>query len=194
MARTIANKGERLYIDSNVLVYYFYSKQRRQFFKKSKKLLEKIANNKFEGVISSLTLMELVKALRELLVQFGQIRKVEDVEEIIHKNVSSLFAIGNIRFVEGGPPDFESMPEVEELYFCTVCREALATINECTGKPDIDRETGRIVHKGLHAPDILHIILAKKLQCDKLATFEWNFKEAKDEIVPLILQDYNAIW
>jgi len=194
LPKTFASKGERLYIDSNVLVYYFYTKQQRDFSKKAQALLKKIENTKFEGVISSFTLMEVIKSLRELLVKYGNIRKVADIEEIIRQQISGLFAIRNIRFVEGRPPDFTPMPEVKELYFCTVCNEALGIISECTGKPDIDRGTGEVVHRGLHAPDILHVALAKKLQCDKLATFEWNFQETIKEIVPLILQDHNAIW
>jgi len=194
LPRTIASRGERLYIDSMVLIYYFYSKQRKDFSEKAKIFLQKIERAKFEGVISSLTLMEVIKSLRELLIKYGNIRKIAEIEEIIRQQISGLFAIGNIRFVEGRPPDFRPVPEAEELYFCTVCNEALAILHECTGKPDYDREEDKIVHKGLHAPDILHIVLAKKLQCDKLATFEWNFREAEKEIVPLILQDPNAIW
>jgi hypothetical protein len=100
----------------------------------------------------------------------------------------------NIYFIEGRPPDFKLMPEVEHLYYHVVSNEALGILRACTGRPDIEPHTGGTVHFGLHAPDVFHIVLAKKLQCDKLATFEWNFKEAEKEIVPLILQDYNAIW
>jgi len=191
---TIARKGERLYIDANVLVYYFYSKQRKDFFKKAQNLLQKIENNKFEGIISSLTLMEVIKSLRELLVKYGNIRRSKEIEEIIRQQIHQLFTFRNIRFVEGRPPELIPMPESEKLYFCTVCNEALAILHRCTGKTDVDRVTGEFVHRGLSAPDILHVVLANKLQCDKLATFEWNFKEAKEEIVPLILQDYDAYW
>lgn len=194
MPRTIASKGERLYLDANVLVYYSYSKQRNDFFRRAKALLQKIESGKFEGVISSLALMELIKSLRQLLIEHGGVRSVEDIEKIILQQIRQLFSIRNIRIVEGRPPDFKPMPEVKDLFYCTVCNEAIAVLQECPGKPDVDRRTGRVVHMGFHAPDVLHIVLAQKLQCDKLATFEWNFKEAQREITPLILQDHNAIW
>jgi len=191
---TVARRGERLYIDSNILVYYFYTKQRNDLSKKAQNLLQKIESAKFEGVISSFTLMEVMKSLRELLIKYGNVRKVTDIENIIREQIFGLFAIRNIRFVEGRPPDFTPMSEVKELLFCKICNEAFSILCKCTGKPDYDQETGQVVHKGLHAPDILHIVLAKELQCDKLATFEWNFREAQKEIVPLILQDRNTFW
>ena len=194
MPVTTASRGERLYIDANVIVYYFYTRQREDFSRKARNLLQKIENNKFEGVVSSLTLMEVMKSLRELLVRYGGIHRVDEVEKIIREALSALFAIRNIRIVEGRPPEFKPMRETQELHFCTVCNEALGILRECPGKPHVDRETGETVHMGLHVPDFFHVVLAKKCQCDKLATFDWDFKEAQNEIVPLILQDYNTIW
>ena len=72
---TIAYKGERIYIDANVLVYYFYSKYRQDFSRNATDLLNKVVTKKFEGIISNLTIMELIKSLRELLVDTSGIWK-----------------------------------------------------------------------------------------------------------------------
>jgi predicted nucleic acid-binding protein len=194
LPRIVACKGEKLYIDANVLVHFLYTKQRQDFSKKAKNLLQKIENRHFQGVISSLALMELIKSLRELLIAYGNVRKTDDVEKIIREQISNLFKIKNIVFFEGRPPDLEPMPEALGLYYCEVCNEALTLLYKCTGKASLDNETGKIIHKGLHTADVFHVVLARKSHCNKIATFEWNFKEAEKEITPLILQDYDSIW
>ena len=191
---TIANKGERIYIDTNVLVYYFYTKQRKDLSDKAKLFLQRIESSKFEGIISSITLMELIKSLRELLIKFGKMRDMDTVEAVILQQIKELYAINHMHFVEGHPPEFEPLEEVEELYYYTISNESLKLIQQCKGKVWADRETGEPEHAGLHPIDIIHIVLAKQLHCNKIATFEWNFKEASTEVVPLILQDQNTLW
>jgi len=194
MPLTIANSGERIYIDTNVLVYFFYTKQRKDFSDKAKLFLGKVETSKFEGVISSITLMELIKCLRELLVKFGKIYDLNRVDEIICQQIKVLYSIDNIRFAEGRPPEYDPTTEVENLYYYAVSNESLKLIQSCKGKVYPDYNTGVAEHTGLHPIDIIHVVLAKQLQCDKIATFEWNFKETANEVTPLILQDSNSVW
>ena len=49
MPLTIANKGDRIYIDTNVLVYFFYSKQRGDLSDKAKRFLKEIEKEKLES-------------------------------------------------------------------------------------------------------------------------------------------------
>lgn len=194
MYKIFAVKGERIYLDANVLVYYFYSKQNQRFHIKAKKLLEKIENKKYEGIISSLTLMELIKSLRELLIKYSGIRRMDDVEKIVRDSISKLFTIRNMYFMVGYNEAIPVLSETKELYYNTVSKEAFDIMCNCSGKCDYAYNSGEIEHKGLHAPDVFHVVLAKKCKCDKLATFEWNFLQTKNEISPIVLQDSNAYW
>lgn len=194
MPLTIANKGDRIYIDTNVLVYFFYSKQRGDLSDKAKRFLKEIEKEKFEGIISSITLIELIKCLRELLVKFGGIADINKVDEIIGQQLKVLYSINNIHFVEGYPPKFEISPDVDQLYYSTVSNNSLKLIQAYKGRVLPDYNTGKAEHQGLHPIDIIHVVLAKQLHCDKIATFEWNFQETSGEVTPLILQDRYSVW
>jgi len=193
---TIARKGERIYIDSNVFVYCFYSKHKPNLYAKAKDFLSKVENGKFVGIVSSATIMEIIKSLRELLVKYGRVKSTQDVETLVQQCISPLFSIppDRMKFLEGRPPDLIPMPEAKEMYYYNVSNEALRTMQKYPGKIGTDMDTGEPEHKGLHAVDTFHVVLAKKLQCDKLATFAWEFKETAAEITPLILIDNNAFW
>ena len=194
MPLTIVNKGERIYIDTNVLVYYFYTRQREDFSEKAKRFLQRVESNKFEGVISSVTLMELIKVLRELLVTYGKIRDMNMIESVINQQIKELYSMNNICFVEGRPPDLKPVVEVEKLYYYSITSRSLNLLQTCRGKIDADHETGEPEHAGLHPLDIMHVVLAKQLNCHRIATFEWNFKEASGEVPALVLQDRNTLW
>lgn len=194
MPLIIAQKGDRIYIDTNVLVYFFYTKHRADFSQQAKRFLMEIEKSKFEGVISSITLMELINCMRELLVAYGNVKDVSAVDQIVSQQLKVLYSIANIHFVEGYPPDFELSPDIEQLYYSTVSNNSLRLIQACKGKILPDYNTGKVEHKGLHPIDIIHVVLAKQLHCDKIATFEWNFQETAAEVTPLILQDHNTVW
>jgi predicted nucleic acid-binding protein len=194
MPLTIANTGDRIYIDTNVLVYFFYTKQRPDFSEMAKEFLKKIEKSKFEGVITSITLMELIKCLRELLVKYGNIIDANKLDEIICQQLKVLYSIGNIRFVEGHPPEYAPETELEQLYYYTISNKSLKLMQNCKGRVYPDYNKGTAEHEGLHPMDIMHVVLAKQLHCDKIATFEWNFRETAKEVIPLILQDRDSVW
>jgi hypothetical protein len=43
------------------------------------------------------------------------------------------------------------------------------------------------VHDGLGSPDCIHVFLARRYGCDKIATFDHDFEESRPDIVPLLL-------
>jgi len=196
---TEARKGDRIYIDSNVLVYCFYSKYRTDYYlydyhNKAKDFLSKVQSGKFEGITSSITIMEFVKILRESFIEYGKMKSMRDVEERVRECVSALFSIKHIKIIEGRVPELKPMFEAENLYYYAVSNEALQIMQRYVGKIVTDVETGEPKHSGLHPTDAFHVVLAKQLKCDKLATFAWEFKETEREITPLILIDHNTFW
>lgn len=187
---TIATKGERLYLDSCIIIAYFTSFH--PFHAKAKDILSKIESNKFTGIISSLCLMEFMKILREALVESG-LRAMDEVEKIIKEHLKTLFMTDNIRFVEGRPPEFEPISEVKTAYFYIISHDSFRVLSQYCGCVKLD-ENQNPMHDGLSPSDAVHIALAKHVGCDKLVTTDWDFKECQSEITPLILGDSNAIW
>lgn len=190
MQPIIAMKGERLYLDSCVIIAYF--SRRHHFHRKAKDILSKIENDKFVGVISFLSLMEFMKILRQALVKSG-LGSMDDVENTIKEHLKVLFVLDNIRFVEGRPPELEPIPEIKSAFFYTISCDSFRILSKYRGCIKID-EKQTPTHDGLSPSDAIHIALAKHLGCDKLVTTDWDFKECQDEITPLVLGDRNSIW
>lgn len=189
----IARKGDRIYIDANVLVYYFYSKYRPYFYQKANDFLLKVQGGKFEGVISCITIMEFIKSLRELFVEYGKIGSMQEVENLVQQFVRDVFSIAHLKFVGGCPADMGPTFRTEELYKA-VSSKALQIMQKYPGKIGTSAEAGEPEHEGIHTADAFHVILAKRLQCNKLATFAWEFKQTASEITPLILIDHDTFW
>lgn len=188
---TIATRGEMLYLDSCVIIAFFT--KTHPFHAKAKDMLSKIENKKFTGVVSSLSLMEFIKILREALVESGQLGSMSDIESVIKQHLKVLYVIDNIRFVEGRPPEFEPIPEIESVYFYLISHNGLKIISQYCGHVELDNNENR-KHDGLSPLDALHVALAKFLGCDKLVTTDWDFRECQNEITPLILEDRHSIW
>lgn len=187
---TIAREGERLYLDSVVIIAYLQKGHR--LHSKAKDIFLKIEQDKFEGVVSSLAMMEFVDILRNGLIESGN-RKMQEIEDIIREMIRNLYRIDNLSFVEGRPPEFLLMEEVKNVYFHVISHTAFEMICKYCGKIKIDA-SDTVEYYGLSPMDTLHLTLAKKLGCDKIVTDDWAFKDAGKEMTPLVLTDSNAYW
>ena len=72
------NNTIKFYIDTNVLVYYLKSKYFPALSKTAKLFLQKIEKGNYIGTISALTIAELIKSLREIMVKYEKIIKPSD--------------------------------------------------------------------------------------------------------------------
>jgi predicted nucleic acid-binding protein len=186
---TVAKEGERLYLDSMVIIAYLQKSHR--LHAKATSIMSKIEQSKFEGVVSSLTLMEFIKILRGAFIRSGN-KDMKAIEDAIREMVKVLYHIDNLYFVEGRPPEFCLMDEIKTVFFHNISQIAFEMICKYRGR--IKDSSGELEHYGLSPMDVLHLALAKKLGCDKIVTDDWAFKDAEKEITPLILTDFKAYW
>lgn len=186
----VASQGDRLYLDTMVIIAYFHKGHR--LHSKADKMITNIEKVKYEGVISSLTLMEFIKVLREGYIETNRMNIAENEKEIKSK-IDILYRINNLCFVEGRPPEFDAMDEIKSVYFNAVTQKAFEIFCKHCGTIRKNQDD-EIEHQGIHAMDALHLALAKVLDCDKIVTDEDAFKEVKNELVVLMLNDANAFF
>jgi len=151
------------------------------------KFMNDVQSGKYQGIISYLTLNEILKIIRNLLVKKGKTdpdvwrREEENAIERIYKLPNSSFEI------LAGLPD-ESITSSDELHFGKISNDALEIMKKYSGKvkeiPGSDDE-----HDGLSTVDTYHIILAKKFNCEKIASFDKDFVEASSEIGTIVLKE-----
>jgi predicted nucleic acid-binding protein len=186
----VASKGERLYLDTMVIVAYFHKGHR--LHTNAEKLITNIEKVKYEGVISSLTLMEFIKVLRDAYVEDNRMNIAENEKEIRSK-INYLYRINNLCFVEGRPPEFDAMEEVKSVYFNAVSQKAFEIL--CTNCGSVIKNMNEeFEHEGVHAMDALHLALAKVLNCDKIVTDENAFREVKAGLEVLMLNSANSFF
>ncbi|MGI0056525.1 MAG: type II toxin-antitoxin system VapC family toxin [Nitrosarchaeum sp.] len=167
------------YLDTNIFVYYFKSKFYPDNSKIAKLFLEKIENGKYQGVISNLVLMELIKQLHEIAVEFEQRYSQADWKKEIEMAISTIYKIKNLDVKN------DIIENNINLSYKDILDNGLQIMTKYQGSVETK---SKIVHDGIHSMDAFHIITAKKLGCSKLATFDKDFCETKNEIPPLILQ------
>lgn len=178
---------ERLYIDTQVFVYYFITKEKPEFSLIAKRFLQKIEDGKYEGVVSLLTLMELTKTVRSLSVQLMSEYDPQTWKERMSEAYKVINSIKNIKIVEGNPDERVGTALIKGILYSEIVKEAHGILEKYTGKVYDSRQEG-LIHSGINCVDGLHIVLARKTGCYKIATFDNGFLETTSEIVPLLLQ------
>jgi len=181
----------RIYLDSSVLVNYSFKKGNEQFSLLAMTLLNKVQIGLYEGVISTLCLMELMTSLRGLLTSHG-VRDPQKWRSAIEEAFQAIFRVKNIVLVEGNPNERIGTDEIRDLFYSSIVWEAFEILTKHPGKAGLDKEN-KLKHDGLSAPDVIHIALAKRLACSEIASFDEDFLESKGEIYALILHK-NSGW
>jgi len=176
----------RLYIDSNVLIFYYITKFDVRFSTICREFLKKVESGKYEGVVSLLGLMELVKQIRELLVKSGTYDP-SDWQASIRKAIEGIYSIKNVKIVEGSQNERRPFGMVSELSHSEIAWESFDIITKYHGK--IKEGKNGLEHDGIHPVDALHVALAKRMGCTMIATFDRDFRETAPEVQSLLLQD-----
>jgi hypothetical protein len=91
----------------------------------------------------------------KLPVKYGQVKDSNVVEEIISEIVSQLHTINNIHFVEGRPPDFEPVAEVEKLLLRYVSRKSETTTIHVREKSRLN-----LIQASLSIKGYIHLMLS----------------------------------
>jgi predicted nucleic acid-binding protein len=153
----------------------------------AKRFLQRVQDGKYEGVVSLLTLMELTKNVRSLCVKLLGEYDSRSWNERMAEAYKVINSIKNIKIIEGNPDERVGTALIKDILYSDIVKEAHSILAKYSGKVYDDPEKG-FIHSGLNCVDGLHIILAKRTGCYKIATFDNGFLETASEIVPLLLQ------
>jgi predicted nucleic acid-binding protein len=174
------------YIDTMILVYYLKKNYDKARAATAKNFLKKIEDGYFNGVISTLAIGELIKVLREIMVEHENVTLPKDWQEEIKRGLQTIYGLKNVKLVK----NFITASTGQPVTLDYVSTEGLRIIDTYPGKTERNSR-GDPVHDGCHIMDTYHIVLAKELGCSKIATFDNDYVETKHECDALHLQrDY----
>lgn len=181
---------QRIYLDTNIFIHCGLSQLDQGKAKRSKKLLEQISQGKYEGVVSTLCLLEICEVVRGLAVEVLGVNSPADWKAMISSTIEFIFKNKNIKVIESNPEERLGTSKIKDLMYCSVVDDAHRMIVKYSGTTKEER--GKFVHKGVGCVDCLHLALAKMVECDLIATFDRGFEETRIEVEPLIIQD--KVW
>lgn len=181
------SENNRIYIDTNVLFNWLFGVTATTL-KPATDFIKDIQRGRYVGVISYLTLNELLKVISNLLVDKGKTDPAEwksKREEAIRK----IFAIDSnqIEIVSGTTND--STHNENELLFGKISDNAYDLMEKYPGTVKYDNTARKDKHKGMSTVDTLHVELAKIFNCSKIASFDSDFKEVNSEIKQLVVKE-----
>jgi predicted nucleic acid-binding protein len=174
--RTSDSVPEKLYIDTNVLIHYTFSRQNRYFHKRAKKLVDAIERGNYKGIVSNLTLMEFLIVLKRSLLMESQNHEHDKIMSKAREKVGNVFRLKNVDIVKDandGPWLFESLTN------------ALSILRRHPGSITLTRGCYRF--KALGVSDAIHVILATGLGCERIATFDTSFRDTSELLPPLLV-------
>jgi len=180
---------KKAYLDANILIAYAVGPEKDNQYYKSKEIFDKIRQNTFVGVISTLTLAEILGVLRvikasEDLEYLNKLRSQEQLDYVLNESkilfdtmVGELLQMPNVMFERGKNTNFQSMLD-----------DVLSVLNNIKGVVKIYNNCKKCgsnlpvsTHKGVATVDLLHALMAKDIGCDSLITFDKGFNELKSE-------------
>lgn len=188
---------KKIYIDTNIIVAYALGPEKEKYqYPKSEQIFKQIEKGDFIGVISTLTLTELIGVIRThigrdrtKMLSIDEKKQNEHVKteaKIVYGEIfSTLLQMKNIKFEGGAKTNFQAvLNDGFELIEgsngfqkfhnkCSICKNPHNSSN----------------FKQILVADILHALLAKDTKCDELLTFDGGFNGIKghEKIEPLTI-------
>jgi len=155
---------DRIYLDTNIFFYAFYSKKYPDKSRSAKNILNSIANGVFSGVISLLVLQEIISGLRKVFFKELQMTSVDNIETRIYEIIQNILQIPYLEL-------FQS-----EQNFSKIELDSFLLLHQYPG--EISPEG----YKFIHPLDAMHIEIAKEAHCIALYTAEKSFENLGSEI------------
>ena len=165
---------ERIYIDTNVLIYWL-SPKNIGITKSAVAFMQDVElSGKYHGIISDFTLNEMINVIRKTLVKKNKINR-STWKSTVNFALKKIYALENNNFtVITGSEDEVNFEN--NMNFGAVSIEATQLMIDNPGTTKINAK-GVTIHDGLNATDSLHAVLAKRMACSRIATFDNDFDE-----------------
>jgi len=169
-----------VYIDTNVLVYHLKTTYKPNLTFKASAFLRRVETGQYEGVLATFVLLELVKAIRKVTVEFEHKLDPSIWKTDAEAAVKWAYKIPNVKFIDG------TQEVGRVLIGQPLLEDALATFQRFPGSFKYDGSL-RPVHDGLYPFDAIHLELARKAACSYIATFDHEFEESRGYVPVLNL-------
>lgn len=179
----------KAYLDANILLAISAGKEKEpDQFRLAERVLGEIRDGKIQGVISSLTLMEVIAVLRtqkgrekEKIDGLSREKQLEYVlnesKNMYEKLMRELLQLSNIKFDLGKHTDINKLMD-QAFDILQHTKGKVRFFNRC--KRCGTEHVNYSMFKGLGSDDIIHALLAKDIGCDYLITFDKDFEELKE--------------
>lgn len=178
---------KRAYLDANILIAYVFGQEKepRQFWK-SQAIFEDIKQGKITGIISTLTLMEIMGVFRSIKgSELSSLRGLSDraqLEYVLQESKSmydiiihELLQMPNLVFEKGKQTNLQNT--LTDAFAILEKIRGVVKIYDSCAKCGSDHPVS--VHKAVAMVDILHALIAKDVGCDVIITFDKGFNELK---------------
>jgi predicted nucleic acid-binding protein len=184
----MSEEDNRIYVDTNVLYYWLFSKNFKDLIP-ARKFMKDIESGKYKGIISDLTLNELKKVIRTQLVNKG-ITDPNKWKATEDDAITKIYQIKNENVeIVSGEIATEDI-KIDEP-FSKVSDKAYTFMSKYSGK--VIRPEKKEEHKGLSTVDTFHLVLAQNFKCNKIASFDGDFHVSSSEMTQLdVKQEYTV--
>ena len=167
---------KRIYVDTNVLLYWLLPSRPATAKPCTDFMRDVESGGKYLGIISNLALNEMIKGIRNILVAGNKTDAAcwrSEVDRALHAiyELNENFVIVSGTAEEAGPD--------ASMSFGAMSVEATNLIKDHEGTARTRSGRGT-VHDGLSTADTLHAVLAKRMNCSQIATFDNDFDELSD--------------
>lgn len=179
---------KKAYLDANILLAISAGEKKEpDQYRLAVSVFDEIKEGKIVGVISSLTLMEVLAVLR---TQKGRekhkldgLSSPKQLEYVLNESKSmyddlmgQLLRLSNIKFDLGKPTNLNKLMD-QAFDVLQKTRGKIRFYNRCSrcGSNNVNYSA----FKGLGSDDMIHALLAKDIGCDYLITFDKDFEDLK---------------
>lgn len=171
----------KAYLDTNVLVYRLFSQNNSRLQYGANDILNKCRTGTHLGIISNLTLTEFAGVCQKMetydITTIGPMNNTQRQQHVQSEGLKNYNRV---------IPHFLSLPYIKlerasNLKFQDIISDAVEVMQETFGTIRIPRSLPgqqiRAEFKRAYTADILHVLLAKHIECDEFYTFDADIKK-----------------
>jgi len=166
--------GGIYYLDASILLNLFRSYSQGDYPEAARTFLEKIEQGQARGLISELTLCEIIGAIRKASVYRRNIVEKSKIEETIDRVLKKIYQIENIVLFTS-PENGKSSQQSTSLFLFQVLKDGLESLKKENYRIECISSSKEYRFRGLDINDLIHLRIALELGCDYLATFDKGF-------------------
>lgn len=172
--------ADTIYIDVMLFIYYFLYPSTSDLSRKSRNFFHDIENGRYVGIVSTFSVMEFIGVIKAIISDSLK-RKISDNETQSMKKVilDFIYSMGIILY------DSDSLTIPQGSTSCSL-------FSECENLIEAAKPTLGAFDKKWHSlkgADSLHVLFALRVNAQRFATFDDDFRGIDDKIKVLMIRE-----